>query len=130
MRVFVAQKRVLRLMFDLRPLDSCRPYFQSKKLLTFPSIFIYKALCFVKVNLQRFAVPQHEHCTRGRELLLPPRHATSLFEKSPNYCFAKIYNKLPNTIKQLTNLNAFKMKTKELLIEKAYYSLQEYFDSN
>ena len=128
-RVFTAQKRIVRLIFGLHALDSCRSYFRYKKLLSFPSIFIYKALCFVRINLQRFAVPQHEHRTRNKELLLLAQHTSSLFERSPSYCFAKIYNKLPNAIKDLRDLNSFKRQTKEFLIERAHYSLQEYFET-
>ena len=128
-RVFTAQKRILRLVFNLGPLDSCRPYFRSEGLLTFPSIFIYKAVCFVQSNLQSFATPQHNHNTRGKDLLRLDHHATSLFERSPNYCFAKLYNKLPSSIKNQESVHIFKKKAKEFLLEGGYYSLQEYLAS-
>ena len=83
----------------------------------------------MKDNTQCFATPPHEHQTRNRDLLLLQHHSTSLFEKSPKYCFAKLYNKLPSSIRHLENTNTFKKKVKALLSEMACYSLQEYLDS-
>jgi hypothetical protein len=42
----------------------------------------------------------------------------------------KIYNRLPNHLKECTNnQNMFKTRMKEFLINKVYYTLEEYFNN-
>lgn len=37
-RILIAQKRVLRLICGLKPMDNCRPFFKSLRILTFPCV--------------------------------------------------------------------------------------------
>ncbi len=46
-RILVLQKRILRLILNLEPLTSCKPFFKKHNLLTADAIFIYKCVLFV-----------------------------------------------------------------------------------
>ena len=107
-RVFICQKKLIRLIFNLKPGDSCFQTFKNNKLLTSPSIYIYKCLCFVKRNLHLFKTTSsyHNYCTRRNDLVLPS-HNSTLYEKSPSYICIKLYNSLPEELK---NTQTFKTR--------------------
>lgn len=127
-RVLISQKRLVRLIFGLKPLDSCRDVFKKYKILTVISIFILKCGCFVQRNIQKFCKlgDTHSYKTRHNNTLTVPLHATNFYKQSPNYNFITLYNKLPSYLKTEKNLNKFKTATKNYLIEKCYYNVQEF----
>ena len=48
-KVFVAQKKIIRIMTGSRPRTSCKPLFQSLGILTVPSQYIFSnELCITK----------------------------------------------------------------------------------
>lgn len=104
-RVLTAQERLLRLIFGLKPRDSCRPIYNRYRILTFSSVFIYKCAMFVYDNSKTFVKNGsfHDYSTRGRDNLSVPTHSSATFETSPKYCCLSVYNKLPLKIKQSTN---------------------------
>jgi hypothetical protein len=53
-QVFLVQKRALRIMCNMSPRDSCRDKFKSLGIMTFPSIYIYETLKYVKSNISIF----------------------------------------------------------------------------
>ena len=127
-RVFIAQKRAVRLMFNLAWHGTCRGTFREHNLLTLPSIYILKAVVYVKSNIHSFPVISHPYNTRGINSLRANTHNTALFEKSPQYDFVRLYNKLPNAIKEIKNIQSFKSKVKNMLITQEFYSYREYLD--
>lgn len=126
-RVFIAQKRILRTMFGLLPKESCRNCFILHGLLTFPCIYIFRCLLYIKENLTKFKKNSffHNHETRNKELINIPTHRTSKFELSPSYQGIRLYNCLPPSLKEL-NLGLFKIKIKKLLALKGYYAIEEF----
>lgn len=126
-RVFIAQKRALRLMFGIQPRESCRAVFVEKKLLTFPCIYMYRTILYIKKRLDTFDTNSTYHCydTRGADLLLMERHHLTLYEKSPGYLGKKLYNALPDQLQSL-NYSRFKSRLKNYLISKCYYSVAEF----
>lgn len=128
-RVFVAQKKVMRLIFGLKYRDTCKGYFLDNKIMTFPCVYIYKCLLATKTFLGDFACNGdcHEYNTRNRTGLAVAAHSTSKFEKSPSYSGAKLYNKLPMSVRQLS-YKPFKRALKSFLVQKAYYSVAEYLE--
>lgn len=126
-RAFILQKRILRMMYNIPPRQSCRALFVENCILTLSSIFILKCLLHVKENeadmikLSSF----HNYKTRSEGLLHIPKHRTAKFEMSPTYQSIKLYNHLPFSIRHL-NYNEFKKNVKSLLLEKCYYTVNEY----
>lgn len=128
-RVFVIQKRIMRLIFHLHPRDSCRPFFRQHKILTLPSLYIYRCLTYIKehehlmVTLSSF----HGYSTRNNATLYIPSHTTAKYETSPVYQAITLFNHLPNTVKLLNKIK-FTKTIKCILHNKCYYSVKEYLD--
>lgn len=127
-RVFIIQKRIIRLMFDCGPRSSCRSVFLENGILTVASIFILRCLVYVKENESDFVKLSsfHSHNTRNKETLNFPVHRTSKFESSPKYQSIKLFNHLPIYIQSLS-ISRFKKVVKELLLKKCFYTVKEYF---
>lgn len=131
-RVFIAQKRIIRLIYNLLPRETCHNIFKIKNILTTPCIYILKSLCFTKKNFKLFQMRAETHVynTRYGELLSIPRHSTTRYEHSPFYSCILLYNRLPNEIRNIVNYNSFKNKVKELLISNSFYSIKDYLHGN
>lgn len=129
-RIFISQKRIIRLIFSLRPTDSCQPLFREHKILTFPCLYIYCCVVFVKKNIEKFQTnaANHNYCTRLGSLIKLSKHHSSLYEKTPSYAGSKLYNHLPEDIKLTIPLHKFKKKLKLFLINKSYYSVSDYLN--
>lgn len=127
--VFKAQKRCIRSMCNLKQTDSCKPHFKSLRILTLPCLYIYETALFVKKNSKLFKKASEERYRSTRpeyrhELCLRASK-TALMHKSIICMAPKIYNKIPNAIKDL-NLIQFKRKLNDFLIEKCYYTIGEF----
>lgn len=131
-RILILQKRIIRLIFGLKRLDSCRPIFRNQRILTVPSIYIMKCAIYVYKNKTDFIRndQMHPYPTRNRTNLVTPKHSTSAYEKSPYFSCVKVYNQLPTTIKEAPTLTTFRNKLKVYLFNHAFYSHQEFLDLN
>ena len=129
-RIFITQKRIIRLIFSLKPTESCQSVFREHKILTFPCIYIYGSILYVKKNIGMFQAnaANHNYSTRYASLIKLPKHHSCLYEKTPSYAGSKLYNKLPEDIKLITPVHQFKKKLKTFLINKSYYSVGDYLD--
>lgn len=131
-RIFILQKRIIRLIFSLNPLESCRPVFLNKKIFTFYSILIYEAALYVKLNQNKFPLREnlHDHNTRNANHIHIHNFSLSTYTRGPYYLCSNIYNKLPNELKEITIISKFKKKLRDFLWASAFYSLQEYYEAN
>lgn len=128
--IFKYQKRCIRAMFGLKPIDSCRPFFVKFNILTFPSIYILEAAAFVKQNPGLF---EKREATVYHSRLRPRDHTkichqqsnTPLLTKSVYGMAPVIYNKIPLDIRGCS-INQFRKRMNELLTNKCYYTLNEF----
>ena len=129
-RVFILQKRALRGMCQLPPYTPCKQHFVDNKILTLPCLYIMELLMFVRKNPNRFASNKSKSNinTRNQNKLSIPTHTTSKFEKSPYYMCITAHNKLPPNLVNEPSHNIFRNIIKKTLIEKAYYSVQEFLN--
>ena len=129
-RVFIAQKRIIRIMFGLNYGESCRPVFLSRQIMTFPCIYVFKTILFIKRHLNKIDNNStfHNYNTRNARALSMDSHKLSKFEKSPLYSGKKLYNKLPKSV-QLLKETAFKSAVKNILIKGSFYSVQEFLSA-
>lgn len=127
-KVFILQKRLVRIITHRHFRCSCRKVFRDLNLLTVPSLYIYEVLMMVKKNLHEYPVRADIHCydTRSRNKLCIPSHRTKIFEKCPTYVGKKLYNRLPVTIKNIHDNSLFSTAIKKMLIRRTYYSIEEY----
>lgn len=125
--VFKAQKRCIRSMFGLSRMDSCKPYFNRYKLLTFPSIYILESALFVKSNPELFErlTSVRNRNRRDNDEVHVPRANTALMYKSVLCMAPKLYNKVPKDIRDL-NISLFKKKLTEYLTQKCIYNINEF----
>lgn len=130
-KILMIQKKIIRLIFGLKHTESCKPVFSTNNILTVCSIYILKCLCYIKTNWEKVSTLStgHQYNTRNTHLLLYPRHRTSKLENSPHYQAIALYNKLPNSAREIQNIKKFKTKIKEFLIKKCFYCISEYMNN-
>lgn len=131
-RVFLLQKKVVRLISGAGPRDSCKHHFQQLQILPLPCILILHCSLFVKKNYQRFSSKNHvhSHFTRNSSILQYPIHRTTFFERSPFYLCISIFNHLPDIIKEEQSTQRFKMLVGKFLIQHCFYSVAEYLNTS
>lgn len=127
--VFKLQKRCIRAIYGIKKTDSCVPYFKKSKILTLPALYILETAIFVKNNLNLFKkmadVKKIPIRSQYLNTLCNLRCKTSLYKKSFFGLAPQVYNKIPDTIKKMP-LSKFKTTLQKLLIEKCYYTLDEF----
>ena len=128
-RVLILQKRATRHIYGLGVRDSCRPLFRGHRVMTVVCIYIYQLLLHVKQHGDDYKSLRGSYNTRDSLLLEYPVHRTATFESSPHYMSIRCFNKLSKDIRAL-NTKAFKTRMKDLLIDKAYYTVSEFFNDS
>lgn len=130
-KVFLAQKKCIRAIFGLKPIDSCKPFFKKKKILTFPSLYILETASFIKSNVNFFEhyIPKYKQNLRPRSQhkIYPPKSCTAILSNNILGMGPRIYNKLPDYLKNLNNRDV-KTKLFNQLIDKCYYSIEEFLN--
>ena len=130
-KVFIMQKNILRIIYKLKPRDSCRELFQLKQIMTVYSLYIYSLILFVVNNPYIFELNSviHGYNTRSKNDFHPPNVNLTKFKKGKYYLSIKVYNYLPTNIKvHNQNIPQFKRVLKEFFIKHPFYSMDEYFE--
>lgn len=129
--LFTMQKKLIRIIVNIEPTDSCRPHFQKLNILTLPGLYIFEVCKFVHKHpefyTKRRDIPVTYSLRHGDKLMLPDSYI-KLHSSSPFAMSVKIYNKLPILFKQELNEKTFLKLLKQLLLQKSYYSVNEYLD--
>jgi hypothetical protein len=120
---FKAQKRCIRSLCGIQQLDSCKPHFQKLRILTLPCLYVFEVVIFVKGNLPLF---QSFRSIRLRNKISSMPSRTALFRKNILGMAPKMYNKVPNNIRNIEDMTHFKNKLFEFLVKKAYYTVNEF----
>lgn len=125
-RVFVIQKRIIRSIYNLGYIESCRDIFKREKILTVTSIYLYKLLIYIFVNKNKLKTYDHHYGTRNRDEIYISRYNLSLYKRSPICAGSYFFNKLPSDIKSSTTIKRFKQKLRSFLVENCFYSVEEF----
>lgn len=127
-RIFILQKKCIRSIFGLQRMTSCKPFFIKYNILTFPSIYILEAISFVLDNKDLFLDfrRSHQHNTRRKLNLRPPKINFSYLQKNVEYQIISIFNKIPLYNRINDSDKKLKQKMKKYLISKAYYAIEEF----
>jgi len=129
--IFKIQKRMIRIITDVDSRTSCRNLFKQLGILPLQSQYIYSIMSFVSTNRELFVnnAVIHNFPTRNQKDLHPPIANLSVFQKGVYFSGIKIYNNLPTRIKQLSHDTLkFKKAVKRFLLDKSFYSLEEYYN--
>jgi hypothetical protein len=130
--VFKIKKRCLRLIKRVNNWVSCRGLFGEFKILTLTSLYIFETLCFLRKNQIYNILYSDVHgynTVRKQNLYVQPCN-TLRCKSSVINMGIRLYNNLPSQIKGTKDFKAFKRQLKDYLLNKAFYSLQEYFSKN
>nr|CAI5854122.1 unnamed protein product [Callosobruchus analis] len=127
-RVFVLQKRILRLIFQLPYNSPCRELFKAKLILTVPSIYLLKILCYIFINKNNFVKHSdiHDYETRNKNKMVIGKFYHKFHSKSPIHAGCYLFNLLPSEWRNLNSFNVFKLKIKRMLLDEAFYSVNEF----
>lgn len=130
-RVFIAQKRIIRLMYNLECRQSCRPTFKEKKIMTFASIYLYKLLSYIYSNKDQFTrnLDVHSYPTRKNDQIRLDTYTYMSYRKSPQYAGCYLFNMLPSEIKNASSLNRFRSTLRQYLLENSPYTVDEFVAS-
>jgi hypothetical protein len=121
--IFIMQKKCLRIIVNIRQPESCKNHFVKQNILTLPSIYILEIGMFVRKHMYLF---EFVKSTRRQNKLVIPESKLNMFKQGPYYRSIKIYNNIPDYIKTEVKDTIFCTKLKNYLMEKAYYSVQEF----
>lgn len=122
--LFIQQKKCIRIIYNVRQRESCRPLFLKHKILNFPSIYIFETAKVRKhIHLYEFT-----KSARRKDMLLLPAPRLQLYKSSPYYSSIVIYNKLPIKIRCVEKDESFNKQLKSLLLQKSYYSIDDYLN--
>ncbi|XP_045470556.1 uncharacterized protein LOC123677866 [Harmonia axyridis] len=130
-RVFRLQKRAIRTLCGLKAGDSCRSSFVSGRILTISSMYILACLKYVHQNIEQFPRNMNRHAfnTRNKSALEIPYHRLTSSQKFIDHWGPVFYNKVPNAFKRLDE-KRFSLEMKKMLLKTAFYSVQEFLDSD
>uniref|UniRef100_A0A6P7GKQ2 Uncharacterized protein LOC114337976 n=1 Tax=Diabrotica virgifera virgifera TaxID=50390 RepID=A0A6P7GKQ2_DIAVI len=128
-RIFKLQKRALRYSLRLNSRVHCQEFFKKFKILTLPSLFVFESVCLIRKHASEGPDrPTHNYPLRNVEhnLYLPtPR--SELVKCSIQYNSRKMYNHLPSNIKSIAAFPAFRKALKAYLLERAFYTVNDFF---
>lgn len=129
--IFIKQKKLIRILANIKQRQSCRPHFKTLKVLTLPCIYILQMTLFVN-KYRHFFKSKSEFFTnynrRNKDKLILPMTTLKQFSKGPYSRLVNIYNKIPSSIKDIKNELVFRSKLKEYLISRCYYSVDEFLN--
>ena len=131
--IFTIQKRIIRVIMNIKKRDSCRELFKQLNVLPLQSQYILSILIFISKNRELFRSDSEIHgiTTRYNSDLHVPSTSLTLFQKGICYSGSRIFNHLPTNIKDLLlNEKRFKSVLKKYLLENCFYTLEEYFNAN
>lgn len=128
-KVFLLQKRALRILGNLSYTHTCRDAFKKEKILTLPSVYILNCVKYVHCNPSEFPknCDTHSINTRAKEAFKIPYHRLVKTQQGVDYWGVKLYNSLPTEIKKLPP-KKFLSTLKQELIKHSFYSVQEFLD--
>jgi hypothetical protein len=108
-KVFILQKKIIRIIVNAKTRETCREIFKKLKILPFYSQYIYSLLLFVIDNkdVLNFNTDILKYTTRLHDNLHVPIINITRFKKGAYIMGIKIYNHLPQSIKILTSDEKF-----------------------
>ena len=128
--VFKIQKRALRYMEGVSLSHPCKSLFIKYKILSLPCLYIFQLLLYVKQNESQFITNANmsQYNLRNSYKLYHPFARLSASQRHPRYIGIILYNKLNATYKSNLNFKCFKIKVRQFLAQKCYYSVDEFLN--
>jgi hypothetical protein len=114
--IFKLQKKVIRVMTNIRNWYSCRVVFKELRILQCYSQYIYSLLTSLLNNSKLFttnSMVRSLHTRQGKDFH-PPLPLLTLYQKGVHYFGPRVLNSFPSHIKNLffTNIHKFRSTVK------------------
>jgi hypothetical protein len=129
-KVFILQKKIIRIITNTRPRDSCRKVFKNVEIMTY-SQYIYSLILYTFNNKHLFNTINeiHNYKTRWNNNLHLPIADSSKFNKGAYISGFKVFSHLPQYIQALANdKKCFKVTLKRFLYHHSFCSVNEYYE--
>lgn len=126
--LFVAQKRAIRILNNMKYDQSCRNIFKKIGILTIYAIYIQECVLFIKNNpvlFEKYENKKNFYETRNQDYLYPKLNLT-ISQRQTEYRCLKLYNSLPIHIKIIEDKNVFKKNLFKYLLDLEPYTLEEF----
>lgn len=129
-KIFLSQKRAIRIIKKLSFRTSCRGIFRQNRILTVSALYIKECIMFILKNREYFHenVPTHSYNNRN-QLYVYPVHRLSITERGAKYSCIKFFNALPSRIRFIQDDKIFKKEVHKFLIQLEPYTVNEYLSS-
>lgn len=131
-RIFIVQKRAIRIIFNLKSRETCKNAFVKHKILTFPCLYVLESIKFLLRNPEYFEQNKYKstgYMIRCRNAYTLPKIKLNNFKNGSRYKTIQLYNKFSNNehIKNDIQKHGKKFSTalKHYLIQNAFYSIDE-----
>lgn len=125
-RILILQKKAIRTLASLEPTESCREAFKDLGILTVICLYIHTVILYTyQQPYTRGENIHHYNTRRAKDYLLPIHHSTQ-YSKKPSYMGRKLYNALPESMKNLSSAK-LKKQLHDWLLERPLYTLEEFF---
>jgi hypothetical protein len=131
--VFRLQKRVIRIITDSIPRDTCRQLFKKLGILPLMSQYIFSLLLLIVHNKALFQMNSEMHSINTRHIsgFHWPLVSLTTYKNETYYTVIKFFNLLPSHIKNVShNINQFRLALRDFLHFHSFYTLEEYFNSS
>ncbi|XP_061710667.1 uncharacterized protein LOC133520314 [Cydia pomonella] len=132
-RVFVMQKRAVRIMTG-KPSDApARDLFRDLNILPLPCLYLYQVAVFTHENLNKFKLKgtndnYHLRSNAHKNRLIADPHRLAKSQRSVYCAGPSVYNRLPDSIRNTATTAVFKCKLKMWLMSEVFYDYAEYFN--
>ena len=95
-KVFILQKKIIKIITNTRPRDSCREVFKCMEIMTLYSQYIYSLVLYTIDNKHLFDTNNeiHKYKTRNNNNLHLPKPNLSKFNKGAYISSIKVFNHL------------------------------------
>ena len=112
----ILQKRVVRTVFGSSYLAHTTPIFRKLRILKFIDVYRYNLALYMYKNIDSFQRYTHNFNTRNRNRLLPTFHRLTKSQHSVSFRGPKLWNDLPDYLKNIESLPSFKFKLKNYFL--------------
>ena len=122
-KLFILQKKIVRIISNIAPRDSCGQAFKNLKIMTLHSQYIFSLILFTIDNKHLFTHNNelHGYSTRNSTNLHLPTVKLSKFYKGPLMSGIKAFNHLPNHLKLLaSDVKCFRISLKRFLCHHSF----------
>jgi hypothetical protein len=131
-RVFVLQKKAIRILAGVSPRDSCRDLnlYAILQILPLPALYVSQVLIFVKKHPEYFDKFKfkftHNYNTRNKNRMQFVPHKTSAYEKGLLFAGQRMYNKIPFELQIEKCHVRFKQLLKNYLFTHLFYKISDF----